>query len=498
MKLKTRPSPTLRTKLLILPITVILIMSLLCAALLIMEYHASIMLTQSLDMSKNYNLFESALNQFQSAFTLYANSLDRKYLNDYYAQLESMLQYAEAMSTDFPDEEAVIRNSELITQYVNDTDALIANSATIPISEFASSIAKAEQIHNQIRENAQEVQMLYLQNVVQHSDQSIELWRVQMRASIAFVVLVLIVLLIAVNRIIRSIAAPILHLVDYAKRISLGDFEYPFAVPEQSKGDEIYLLTKTFVRMAETIKIQMRELQDKIVLTERLHTLEKQNISIQLSLAEKEMALMQSMINPHFLFNCLGTVSSMAVLESAPRTQSIATKIARYLRSSIDLVGSQITLREEVDLLKQYTYIQSLRFGERISIDINCSPACEEALVPAMFLQPLVENAFVHGLHSCTQGGKIDILMLLRPDQRIGIRIADNGIGISPEKLHDLQTEIHNPFENGQPHVGLHSVISQFDIMFNDQYSFNIESELDHGTTILILLPFLTDKKPSN
>lgn len=164
----------------------------------------------------------------------------------------------------------------------------------------------------------------------------------QLRVSLIIVGVSLLLLLIFISRFIKSITTPVMHLVHSAKRIAQGDFSHSFTPLPSMKSEEIMLLTNTFAYMTDTITKQMNALKDKIDLSERLHTLEMQNINIQLSLTEKEMYLMQSMINPHFLFNCLGTVSSMAILENAPRTQDISTRIARCLRRSIDLVGSRI------------------------------------------------------------------------------------------------------------------------------------------------------------
>lgn len=195
------------------------------------------------------------------------------------------------------------------------------------------------------------------------------------------------------------------------------------------------------------------------------------------------------MINPHFLFNCLGTVSSMAILENAPRTQDISTRIARYLRSSIDLVGSRIPLSEEIKLLNQYIYIQSIRFGDRIATCINCDPCCEAVIVPAMLLQPIVENSIVHGLRTCLQGGKIDIAIFSQDNEHMHILIKDNGSGIEPERLEHLRTTIHKPFQSNQDCIGLHSVISQLDIMFDKCYTIEIESTPGQGTQTQIILP---------
>ena len=259
--------------------------------------------------------------------------------------------------------------------------------------------------------------------------------------------------------------------------------------PRVRHEDELSQLSRTFVYMAQTISCQMHELQDKIDLTERLHTLKMQNISIKLMLAEKEMSLMQSMINPHFLFNCLGTISSMAILENAPNTQNISNKIARYLRSSMDLVGSYISLAEEIQLVKQYFYIQSLRFGDRIHCHVHCGEGCESAILPAMCLQPIVENAIIHGFKNRIQGGNIETLARQAEDGRLYICVRDDGVGMGQEALERLRLEIRKPHQSHHRCLGLHSVVSQLEIAFPGQVSFTIESAPGRGTEVTIRIP---------
>ena len=489
MKRLRRKPMALRTKLFILPIAILLVMSILCAIIMVLEYSAATTLSDSLDSSNHYNQFDIVLSRFRTSFNLYANSFDRIYLRECDDHLNQITACARLMMDDFPNEQIVRENNRLIEQYVVFSRDLIGNSAVLTVTEFWNQVAEGDKLLEQIHESARKVQLLYLQNIADKSDQSLATWETQMQISLVFIVVFLLILLFSINRVIESIISPIMRLVYYAKRISAGDYTYHFEAPSDADVDEISLLTSTFVQMSETISTQMHELQEKISLDERLHTLQLQHVNVQLSLAKKETALMQSMINPHFLFNCLGTVSSMAIIENAPRTQDISAKIARYLRGSMNLVGMHVPIREELKLLQQYIYIQSLRFGDRIRVLIKCTPACEDAFVPALFLQPLIENSFVHGLQGCMQGGKIDVVITQR-SQQLQIQITDNGCGIEAAKLNMLRAAIRQPFQDSQNYIGLHSVISQFDMMFKEQYTFEIDSIPGQGMVIRIQLPF--------
>lgn len=483
-----RGKRTLQFQLFALLLGVVLIIVLLCSFILIYELYSIQMLTNSLNTINTVSHFSSTLSRFEQTFNLYTNSLNRSNLQTCYELLDELSDTALKMVIEYPGEESILSNQLLVENYITDVKSLLDESPTLSEPEFWQRNSLIDQQLQQINRNARYVQYFYIQNVSMTSTHAIELWKIQLRITIPIVLLAIIIIALFLVRFLRSLTKPIMTLVSAAKQIAQGVFPQDIT-PAPNSSDEIVLLTNTFAYMSETITKQMNALQDQIKLSERLHRLEMQNMNIQLSLTEKEMHLMQSMINPHFLFNCLGTVSSMAVLENAPRTQDIATKIARYLRSSIDLVGAQLTISEEINLLNQYLYIQSIRFGERITAKIQCDPICETYIVPAMFLQPIVENSIVHGLRNCMRGGKIDVIITPLNKQRIRILVSDNGIGMDQQRLEHLRATIQSPYKDSRDCIGLRSTISQLDIMFEKEYTFDINSTPEKGTITQITLP---------
>lgn len=482
---------TLHFRLFTLVLGIVLVIVLLCSFILIYELYSIRLFTNSLDTIDTFNRFSATLSRFEQTFNLYTNSLNRSNLQTCYELAEELSATALEMVIEYPGEESILTNQLLVEAYITDAKNLLDESSALSEPEFWSRNSQLEQQLQQINKNARHVQYFYIQNVSMTSTHAIELWKMQLRITIFIVLLAIIAIVLLLNRFLRALTTPIMTLVSAAKQIAQGVFPQNIT-PYPNSSDEIVLLTNTFSYMSETITKQMNALQDQIKLSDRLHKLEMQNMNIQLSLTEKEMHLMQSMINPHFLFNCLGTVSSMAVLENAPRTQDISTKIARYLRSSIDLVGSQLTVSEELNLLNQYLYIQSIRFGKRITTRIQCSPVCETYIVPAMFLQPIVENSIVHGLRNCMHGGKIDITITPINERSFRILISDNGIGMDQKRLEHLRTTIQFPRKNSRDCIGLRSTISQLDIMFEKDYTFEIDSTPGEGTITQITLPAKT------
>lgn len=122
---------------------------------------------------------------------------------------------------------------------------------------------------------------------------------------------------------------------------------------------------------------------------------------------EAELQSLRSQLNPHFLFNSLHSISALATLDGA-RARDMCIKLAEFLRSSLGLGDREtITLREELALARRYLEVEQVRFGDRLRVDAEIDPACEDCGIPALLLQPLVENAVKHGVAGLAEGGTI-------------------------------------------------------------------------------------------
>jgi two-component sensor histidine kinase len=148
-------------------------------------------------------------------------------------------------------------------------------------------------------------------------------------------------------------------------------------------------------------------------------------------LVESQLNALRLQLEPHFLFNTLNAISS-ELAEHPALAREMIEDLGALLRQSIDCQGStEITLAEELALLDHYLAIQRLRFGDRIEIRIDVEPATLSAMVPSMFLQPLVENAIRHGLEGRLSGGTI-LVSARHTDGQLHIVVLDDGVGLPP------------------------------------------------------------------
>jgi quercetin dioxygenase-like cupin family protein/ligand-binding sensor protein/two-component sensor histidine kinase len=214
----------------------------------------------------------------------------------------------------------------------------------------------------------------------------------------------------------------------------------------------------------------------------RLSLVEEQMASARLekALREADFKLLQSRINPHFLFNTLNTVSQMAYVEGNHKVAQTLWSLSDLLRFTLRRSEELISLQEELKLLLDYVLIQQTRYGDRLTVDWAIEPGIEDALIPCMLLQPLVENAIVHGLEPLVGQGRIRF-SARKEGISLHFSIRDNGVGFSP------QEDAEKP-----GHIGIASVRNRLQYYFADASSLSIESAPGKGTKVSIRMPVVT------
>jgi sensor histidine kinase YesM len=281
-----------------------------------------------------------------------------------------------------------------------------------------------------------------------------------------------------------GITKPIRLLSKAAKEISMGNLEGEDI--KITTKDELKPLTETFNQMRANLRQLVLEIKQKSELDKLLK--------------EMELRRLQHQINPHFLFNTLNTVSKLAYLEEAEQTSRLIEAVAAILRYNLGDLNQASTLRDEVRIVKEYFFIQQTRFGERIQFITDIQDDCLDIEVPRLILQPLVENAFIHGVESYEEDAKIR-LYIYRLQEWIVMEVIDNGKGMKETVKQRLLKygegmEEEEGFEpkksKGQGHstgIGVKNVIRRLQLFFQRNNIVEIESALGKGTTFRIKIP---------
>lgn len=248
----------------------------------------------------------------------------------------------------------------------------------------------------------------------------------------------------------RSIVRPVVELAEDSRRIGENDFSGPDI---QAEGDdEIASLVRAFCTMKASTKGYIAALTEK-------HEAEKQLDAVRLQ-------MLKNQINPHFLFNTLNMIASTAQIEDAGATEKMITALSRLFRYNLKSTDSVMPLERELKVVQDYMYLQRMRFGQRLSCSYDCRPDTLEVLVPSFALQPLVENAIIHGISPGSQGGRIHIRSWMR-GRRLWISVVDTGIGIDEERLVEIQEALKQGDEKATG-VGLGNIYRRVHGMYQD------------------------------
>jgi len=196
------------------------------------------------------------------------------------------------------------------------------------------------------------------------------------------------------------------------------------------------------------------------------------------AVARSQLAVLRTQLHPHFLFNALNSISSL-VFDEPREAQKMIAQLAELLRATLDDGGlGSWPLRRELELLERYTAIERVRFGERLGVQIRCEAEALDAIVPALLLQPLVENAILHGIQPSIAGGTVRIVA--RRDGRwLHLVVDDDGVG-----LHAAATG------RRAERVGLSNSRERLEKEFGDDQALEIAPADGSGTEVQIRIPW--------
>ena len=227
-------------------------------------------------------------------------------------------------------------------------------------------------------------------------------------------------------------------------------------------------------------------------LNQRLTESLRENYTIQLNEKQMRLRMLQAQINPHFLYNTLNLISSIANIRDVPEIRTISDAISDLLRYNLKS-GPIVRLKEEIEQIGRYITIQQIRFPDRFVYECILPRELEDIAVPVCILQPLVENIVVHGFDEKESGGSI-LINCYTNQQTLHILVADNGSGIAPEKLEQIQQslqssaimEIRTPSGSS---IGLLNVHQRIQAFCGKEYGMTIDSQQGQGSVVHLRLP---------
>ena len=304
-------------------------------------------------------------------------------------------------------------------------------------------------------------------------------------AIVAIVSILIILFMMELSTIMnRTIVNPISKLAVFAKRIANNDF-FIEDVPVEN-NDEVGELTHAFNKMKFATGEYILAMEESRKALDRLHEEELEKLEVERRLDTMKLEVLVNQVNPHFLFNTLNVIAGMAMLENAETTEKMIMALSNLFRYNLKNSSSEAILSQELNVVRDYMYIQQMRFGERLKFQIDCSVEESAAVIPTFTFQPLVENAIIHGLAPKEEGGKIHIRVWEREGDTF-ITIHDTGVGMSKEKLEKLKKKLQEG-NVSRDSIGVGNVYRRFKIMYPEG-QFMIYSRENKGTLIKLQIP---------
>lgn len=281
----------------------------------------------------------------------------------------------------------------------------------------------------------------------------------------AVMVVIIVVMFIFIP---RRISRPITILSEVTDQVAKGDLSVRAKV---EAGAEIGVLKDSLNTMIDKISELLAQVKDE-----------------QRSLRNAELELLQSQINPHFLYNTLDTIVWLAETGEREKVVSMVGNLSNFFRTGLNNGKEIITVREELEHVKGYLAIQAVRYQDILRYEVNVPEELNDCLIPKISLQPLVENALYHGIKNKRGGGTITVTGELYADSAV-LTVRDDGIGMTAERLEQLQSKLSCRNAAESEMFGAYNVHERIRLKFGEEYGLTYTSTVGEGTTVTVRLP---------
>ncbi|MGG4104133.1 histidine kinase [Paenibacillus lautus] len=268
------------------------------------------------------------------------------------------------------------------------------------------------------------------------------------------------------------ITKPIKQLTSYMNQVKTGRLDVDIEV---TSPDEIGILSRRFRTMMDTI--------NNLILREyRLEIANKTN----------QLKALQAQIDPHFLYNSLQSIGTLALQHNVPRIYSLLSSLANMMRYNMRNSEGKVTLHDEINHVRLYLELQKQRFRDQLDITWDLDPESLTAPVPKMILQPIVENYFKHGMNTHAGVGHISISSLISEDRRLIVVVENNGSSIEEAELASIRSKLATAYghpdrhDAGNDSIGLLNVLMRLNLYSDNKAGLTIENVVPHGVRVTL------------
>ncbi len=280
---------------------------------------------------------------------------------------------------------------------------------------------------------------------------------------------------LAIILISRSFNHRIITISRHMEKVKNQQFDL---IEEMGGADEIGQLMADFNSMALKIKKLIQDVYEADI----------QKKNLELERKQAELNALQSQINPHFLFNTLESIRIRSLMKNETETAEIVKSLSKTFRRMLVWGNDLITVRSEIEYIKDYLQIQQYRFSEKLSYEIYVPEDILENKITKMAIQPFIENSCVHGIEGKIGNGQI-ALTVKKVEDKLEILIEDNGCGIPSEKLDEIRNSVVETGNLKGSNIGIRNVYNRLKLFYGNEFEFNIKSIENEGTQVYIKIP---------
>ena len=266
----------------------------------------------------------------------------------------------------------------------------------------------------------------------------------------------------------ERISKPIRKLCRLMDRVKQGDFD---VISDIRGYEEVNQLKDSFNEMAAEIKKLLEDIRDN-----------------EMQKRKSEMDFLRAQINPHFLYNTLFSIQCMIELKKNDQAVLMMAAFTDLLKKTLSVDTDFITLKEEFESTEKYLVLQQIRYGDKIHYECEMGAETEQCLVPALIIQPIVENAIFHGIEAKEEAGLIIVESVVSEGVLL-ITVSDDGVGLDGKELARMTAQFgEREYQSGRS-IGILNVLNRIKINFGEEYGLTVESEPGIGTSVTMRLP---------
>ncbi|MDQ0903546.1 MULTISPECIES: sensor histidine kinase [unclassified Paenibacillus] len=259
------------------------------------------------------------------------------------------------------------------------------------------------------------------------------------------------------------------------RMVARGDLTHSSVV--QGK-DEIGQLSHHFNHMVTSIDDLMKRVEEA----------QREQHALELKQREIKFKMLVNQVNPHFLFNVLETIRMKAVCQEEEEIAYSVKALGKLLRHNLEIGHEAVSLLSEIEMIHIYLEIQKFRFGDKLNYELPNQTEAGGIMILPMLLQPIVENAIIHGIENKIGKGTVSV-QIQYEGSTIKLSVSDNGIGIEADKCKEIMATLHNPEDEQGQRIGLRNVHQRIKHYYGAEYGLDLSSHPKLGTRISIIIP---------